>query len=105
MSTLALIVAMARNRVIGKDNTLPWHLPEDLQHFKRTTLGAPIIMGRRTWDSIGRPLPGRRNIVVSRQPDWLAQAYYLLGRSDSPFAQLLAWQCFVYSAALIDSSW
>lgn len=70
MSTLALIVAMARNRVIGKDNTLPWHLPEDLQHFKRTTLGAPIIMGRRTWDSIGRPLPGRRNIVVSRNPDW-----------------------------------
>lgn len=72
MSALALIVAMARNRVIGKDNTLPWHLPEDLQHFKRTTLGAPIIMGRRTWDSIGRPLPGRRNIVVSRQPDWQA---------------------------------
>ena len=72
MSALALIVAMARNRVIGKNNTLPWHLPEDLQHFKRTTLGAPIIMGRRTWDSIGRPLPGRRNIVVSRQPDWQA---------------------------------
>lgn len=65
MSTLALIVAMARNRVIGKDNTLPWHLPEDLQHFKRTTLGAPIIMGRRTWDSIGRPLPDRdRKSVV-----------------------------------------
>lgn len=72
MSTLALIVAMAHNRVIGKDNTLPWHLPEDLQHFKRTTLGAPIIMGRHTWDSIGRPLPGRRNIVVSRNPDWQA---------------------------------
>lgn len=94
MSTLALIVAMARNRVIGKDNTLPWHLPEDLQHFKRTTLGAPIIMGRRTWDSIGRPLPGRRNIVVSRQPDWqatgaeharsLPDALALCAAADSP---------------------
>ncbi len=66
MTLLTLIVARARNGVIGRDNTLPWRLPEDLQHFKRTTLGAPIIMGRKTWDSIGRPLPGRRNIVVSR---------------------------------------
>lgn len=73
MSVLALIVAMAHNRVIGKNNTLPWHLPEDLQHFKRTTLGAPIIMGRHTWESIGRPLPGRRNIVLSRNPAWLAE--------------------------------
>ncbi|GJG96494.1 dihydrofolate reductase [Cupriavidus pauculus] len=66
MTLLTLIVARARNGVIGRDNTLPWRLPEDLQHFKRTTLGAPIVMGRKTWDSIGRPLPGRRNIVVSR---------------------------------------
>ncbi|GAA0844538.1 dihydrofolate reductase [Cupriavidus pauculus] len=66
MTLLTLIVARARNGVIGRDNALPWRLPEDLQHFKRTTLGAPIIMGRKTWDSIGRPLPGRRNIVVSR---------------------------------------
>lgn len=73
MSALALIVAMARNRVIGKNNALPWHLPEDLQHFKRTTLGAPIIMGRHTWASIGRPLPGRRNIVLSRNPTWQAE--------------------------------
>jgi len=69
MTLLTLIVARARNGVIGRDNTLPWRLPEDLQHFKRTTLGAPIIMGRKTWDSIGRPLPGRRNIVVSRNRD------------------------------------
>ncbi len=57
---------MARNRVIGADGDMPWHLPEDLAHFKRITIGKPIIMGRRTWDSIGRPLPGRTNIVVSR---------------------------------------
>ncbi|WP_454763289.1 dihydrofolate reductase [Cupriavidus campinensis] len=66
MTLLTLIVARARNGTIGRDNTLPWRLPEDLQHFKRTTMGAPVIMGRKTWDSIGRPLPGRRNIVVSR---------------------------------------
>lgn len=68
MTLLTLIVARARNGVIGRDNTLPWRLPEDLAHFKRTTMGAPIIMGRKTWESIGRPLPGRRNIVVSRNP-------------------------------------
>lgn len=68
MTLLTLIVARARNGVIGRDNTLPWRLPEDLAHFKRTTMGAPVIMGRKTWESIGRPLPGRRNIVVSRNP-------------------------------------
>ena len=69
MTLLTLIVAKARNGVIGRDNTLPWRLPEDLAHFKRTTMGAPIIMGRKTWESIGRPLPGRRNIVVTRNHD------------------------------------
>lgn len=66
---LALIVAVARNRVIGKDGGLPWRIPEDLKHFKKTTLGHAIIMGRRTFESIGRPLPGRRSIVVSREPE------------------------------------
>ncbi|MDR5737817.1 MULTISPECIES: dihydrofolate reductase [unclassified Caballeronia] len=66
MTTLTLIVARARNGVIGRDNQLPWRLPEDLAFFKRTTMGAPIIMGRKTHESIGRPLPGRRNIVVTR---------------------------------------
>ena len=66
MTTLTLIVARARNGVIGRDNQLPWRLPEDLAFFKRTTMGAPIIMGRKTHESLGRPLPGRRNIVVSR---------------------------------------
>ena len=70
-----LIFARARNGVIGKDNQLPWHLPEDLAHFKRTTLGQPVIMGRKTWDSLPpkfRPLPGRTNLVVTRQADWQA---------------------------------
>ena len=67
---LTLIVARDRQGGIGRDNALPWHLPEDLQHFKATTLGHPIVMGRRTFESIGRPLPGRRNIVVSRNAQW-----------------------------------
>ena len=66
------VVAYSRNRVIGRDNTLPWHLPADLQHFKRNTLGQPIVMGRKTWESLGRPLPGRRNIVISRDPNYAA---------------------------------
>jgi dihydrofolate reductase len=64
-----MIAAMADNRVIGLDNTMPWHLPADLKHFKAMTLGKPIIMGRKTWDSLGRPLPGRLNLVISRQQD------------------------------------
>lgn len=67
---LTLVVAVDAQRGIGIDNQLPWHLPEDLAHFKRVTLGKPIIMGRKTFDSIGRPLPKRRNIVVTRNPDW-----------------------------------
>lgn len=63
---LNLIVAYARNRTIGRDNALPWKLPGDLAYFKRTTMGCPIIMGRKTWESLGRPLPGRLNIVVTR---------------------------------------
>lgn len=62
-----MIVAMSNNRCIGKDNTLPWHLPEDLKHFKNKTMGKPVIMGRKTYESIGKPLPGRTNVVVSRQ--------------------------------------
>lgn len=71
---ISLIVAMAANRVIGLNNRMPWHLPADLQRFKKITMGAPILMGRKTFESIGRPLPGRINIIVSRnnhyrQPD------------------------------------
>jgi dihydrofolate reductase len=70
---LALIVAMAENRVIGINNNLPWHLSEDLKYFKRVTMGKPIIMGRKTFESIGRPLPGRTNIVVTRNPAYQAE--------------------------------
>jgi dihydrofolate reductase len=66
---ITLVVAVAENGVIGAGGRLPWHLPADLKHFKAITLGKPIVMGRRTWESIGRPLPERRNIVVSGQPD------------------------------------
>ena len=70
MKHLTLVVAVDEKRGIGIDNKLPWHLPEDLAHFKRTTMGHPIIMGRKTFDSIGRPLPNRRNIVITRNPEW-----------------------------------
>lgn len=67
MAPLALVVAMAKNRCIGRDGGLPWHISEDLKYFKKITTGHAILMGRKTWDSIGRPLPNRRNIVISRQ--------------------------------------
>ncbi len=70
--SIILIAAVARGGAIGKDNQLLVHLPGDLPRFKRLTLGYPIVMGRKTWDSIGRPLPGRRNIVITRQPGWAA---------------------------------
>ena len=69
---LSLIVAVARNGVIGKDNRLPWHIPEDLKRFRALTMGHHIIMGRRTWESIGRPLPGRHSVVITRDPDYAA---------------------------------
>lgn len=67
---IAIIVAAAKNRVIGFQNAMPWYLPEELAHFKRTTLGKPLVMGRNTFESIGRPLPGRTNIVISRNPEF-----------------------------------
>lgn len=69
---LILIAAVARHGAIGKNNQLLVHLPGDLPRFKRLTMGHPIVMGRKTWDSLGRPLPGRRNIVITRNPDWSA---------------------------------
>lgn len=69
---LVLIAAMDRNRVIGKNNRLPWRLSADMKKFKKLTMGYPILMGRKTWESIGRPLPGRRNLVMTRQPGYEA---------------------------------
>ena len=68
MTLLTIVVAAAQNHVIGRDNQLPWRLPDDLKRFKEVTLGKPVVMGRKTYDSIGRPLPGRTNIVITRQP-------------------------------------
>lgn len=73
MPLLSLIAAMDRNHLIGCENRLPWHLPADLQHFKKVTMGKPIVMGRKTWESLGRPLPGRLNITISRNPDYRAE--------------------------------
>ena len=70
---LVLVVARARNGVIGLQNKMPWYLPADFAHFKKTTLGKPIVMGRKTFESIGRPLPGRTNIVVTRNQGWQAE--------------------------------
>ena len=85
---ITLVVAMDSQRGIGVDNKLPWHLPEDLAHFKRVTLGHPIIMGRKTFDSIGRPLPGRRNIVVTRNPDWRADGVEVARSLEEAVAQV-----------------
>ncbi len=72
-----MIAALSRNRVIGRDNALPWQLSEDLKYFKRVTMGKPILMGRKTFESIGRPLPGRTNIVLSRQPGFKPEGVLL----------------------------
>ena len=76
---MTIIVAMGKNRAIGKDNQLLWHLPNDLKHFKELTLGHPIIMGRKTYESIGKPLPNRTNIVVSRKKDWFEEGILIVG--------------------------
>ena len=70
--TISLVVAAATNNAIGKDGKLPWHLPNDMKHFKNMTWGMPVVMGRKTFESLGKVLPGRKNIVISRQPGWQA---------------------------------
>lgn len=88
---LCLIAALAENRVIGRDNQLPWHLPADLKHFKAKTLGKPIIMGRKTWDSLGRPLPGRLNLVVSRQAGLQLDGAEVFATLDAARERAEAW--------------
>ena len=90
MPIISLIAAVAKNRAIGKDNQLLWHLPEDLRHFRDTTRGKPVIMGRKTWESIPdafRPLPGRHNIVVTRNTDYAAPGATLAGSLEEAIAQ------------------
>lgn len=82
----SLVVAMDENRVIGADNGLPWRLPADLRHFKQVTMGHPIVMGRRTWESIGRPLPGRTNIVVTRRADFEAPGAVVVDSLEAAIA-------------------
>ena len=86
MTTLSLIVAMDRNSLIGRDNALPWHMPADLAFFKRTTMGKPVVMGRKTFESIGNPLPGRRNIVVTRNAGYRAPGCDVVGCVDDALA-------------------
>lgn len=80
---ISLVVAHADNRIIGKNNQMPWHLPADLAHFKRVTLNKPVVMGRKTFESIGRPLPQRRNIVISRNADFSATGVEVVSSLDA----------------------
>lgn len=85
---IALIVAAARNGVIGGGNKMLWRVPEDFAHFKRTTMGHPIVMGRKTWESTGRPLPGRRNVVVTRNADYRAEGAEVVPSLEEAFRTL-----------------
>jgi dihydrofolate reductase len=83
MKPLALVVAVGDNGAIGKDGKIPWRIPEDLKHFKNVTMGHAIIMGRKTWDEVKRPLPGRRNLVVSRQTDLVLEGAEVFGSVEA----------------------
>lgn len=98
---ISLVVAIDRQRGIGVNNALPWRLPEDLAFFKRTTSGHPIIMGRKTFDSIGRPLPNRRNIVISRNPDWSHAGTERAGSLDEAVALAGGGEVFIIGGGQI----
>ncbi len=98
---LTLVVAMDAQRGIGVDNKLPWHLPEDLAHFKRITSGHPIIMGRKTFDSIGRALPNRRNIVITRNPDWRHDGVEAVNSLEAAVALVAGAPAFIIGGAQI----
>jgi dihydrofolate reductase len=85
-SPLYLIAALGRNRVIGRDGELPWRLPDDLRRFKQLTMGQPVLMGRKTWHSLGRPLPGRENRVLTRDPQFTAEGAQVFRRLDDALA-------------------
>ena len=107
MTRISIIAAVARNGIIGRDGEMPWHLPDELRHFKATTLGHPLVMGRRTFEAIGRALPGRRTIVLTRDPGWhhadvetahsFPEAVALAGPADEVF---VAGGAQVYADAL-----
>jgi len=99
--SLTVVVAIDRQRGIGIDNRLPWHLPEDLAHFKRLTSGHAIIMGRKTFDSIGRPLPNRRSVVVTRNAAWAHEGVEAVGSLEAAVALLRGQQAFIIGGAQI----
>lgn len=101
MSTLTIIVATDQQGGIGFKNTLPWKLPEDLAHFKRITTGHPIIMGRKTFDSIGRPLPNRRNIVITHNTQWKHEGVEAAASMEAALAMLDGADGFVIGGAQI----
>ena len=101
MPQLSIVVAMDRARGIGVNNTLPWHLPEDLAHFKRVTSGHAIIMGRKTFDSIGRPLPNRRNIVITRNRDWAHDNVVAVGSLQEALREVTGSPSFIIGGAQI----
>ncbi|WP_419393769.1 dihydrofolate reductase [Cytobacillus praedii] len=100
---ISLMWAMDNNHVIGYNNQLPWHLPEDLKFFKSTTMGHPIAMGRKTWESIGRPLPGRENIVITRNPEFLCEGCTVLNSVEAllEYSRQKADEIFVIGGAEI----
>ena len=101
MSSLTIIVATDKRAGIGINNTLPWHLPEDLAHFKKMTSGHPIIMGRKTFESIGRPLPNRRNIIISRNATWQHEGTEVYPSLEAAQKALAAQSAFVIGGAQI----
>lgn len=100
---ISLIFAMDQNRLIGKDNQLPWHLPADLQYFKKVTMGKPIVMGRKTFDSIGRVLPGRENVIVTRNRSYTNDNCTVLHSVDEvkQFAEASEQEVFIIGGAEI----
>lgn len=98
---ISVIVAMSKNRVIGKDNKMPWHLPADLAYFKRTTMGHTVLMGRKTFESMGRPLPGRKNVILTRQKDYHPEGCTVFHSIDEALSAFTGENLFVIGGAEI----
>ena len=98
------VVAMAQNRVIGRDNKLPWHFPEDLKHFKALTSGQTVLMGRKTYESIGKPLPNRENFVLSRTKKMPQERLYFFSNLEDALGEIKTEHCFIIGGAQIYES-
>ncbi|RXT05728.1 dihydrofolate reductase [Ammoniphilus sp. CFH 90114] len=98
---ISVIVAMSRNRVIGKDNKMPWHLPADLAYFKRVTMGHTVLMGRKTFESMGKPLPGRNNVILTRQKDYHQEGCRVLHTIEEALREFKDQDLFVIGGAEI----